>query len=95
MKVRAIREVFYDNKRWKAGSVFELREIKGMKMNREKKLVPHTFTIEEQFSPNSMESLEESVPVGKPKSVPKTRTPKTLAQAAKTDRTVVADLEVI
>lgn len=96
MKVRAIKEVYYDNKRRKKGSVFELREIKGLKMEKmTRKLVPHVFTVEEQFSESTMERLDGDAPIGKPVAAPKVRTPKTLAQAAKTDRTVVSDLEVI
>lgn len=97
MKVKAIKDVYYDNKRWKKGSVFELREIKGLKQNREtRKLEPHTFTVEEQFSSSTMEALDGNAPIAKAKVAPKVRTPKTLAQAAKTDRTVVAaDLDVI
>jgi hypothetical protein len=97
MKVRAIKECYYDNKRRKKGSVFELREIKGMKLNAERKLVPHVFTVKEQFSATCMECLDESakVELGEPKREPRGRKPKTLAQAAKTDRTIVSDLEVI
>lgn len=96
MKVKAIKDVEYDNRRWKKGSVFELREKKGLKQNPEtRKLEPHTFTIAEQFCASTMEALDGNIPVGKPAAAPKTRTPKTLAQAAKTDRTVVTDLDVI
>lgn len=96
MKVRAIKDVFYDNRRWKKGSVFELREIKGKKQDYEtRKLVDHIFTVDEQFSAESMEPIDPAVQIGKPKIEPKVRKPKTLAQAAKTDRVVVSDLEVI
>jgi hypothetical protein len=96
MKVKAIKDVYYNNRRWKKGSVFELKEIKGLKVDKlTRKLVPHVFTVEEQFSSTTMERLDGDAVVGKPVAVPKVRTPKSLAQAAKTDRTVVSDLEVI
>lgn len=97
MKVRAIKECYYENKRRKKGSVFELKEIKGLKLNAERKLVPHIFTIQEQFSASSMECLDESAKVNlvEPKRETRGRKPKTLAQAAKTDRTIVSDLEII
>ncbi len=96
MKVKAIRDVYYNNRRWKKGAIFELQEMKGLKLNKlTGKLEPHTFTVEEQFSATTMERLDGEAPIAQAKVTPKVRTPKTLAQAAKTDRTVVSDLEVI
>jgi len=96
MRVKAIKEVYYDNKRRKKGSVFELREIKGKKLDHQtRKLTDHIFTVKEQFSSTSMESLDGDVTLGEAKVEPKVRKPKTLAQAAKTDRVVVSDLDVI
>ena len=102
MKVRAIKECYYDNKRRKKGSVFELVEFKGLKLNNERKLVPYVFKVEEQFSANCMECLDGSIvskepvsPVDLAPPKPRGRKPKTLAQAAKTNRVIVSDLEVI
>jgi len=96
MKVKAIKDVYYNNRRWKKGAVFELKEIKGLKENKiTRKLEPYTWTVEEQFSATTMERLDGDAPVSQAKVTPKVRAPKSLAQAAKTDRTVVSDLEVI
>jgi|APGre2960657404_1045060.scaffolds.fasta_scaffold512761_1 hypothetical protein len=98
MKVRAIKECYYDNKRRKKGSIFELKEFKGLKLNAERKLVPHVFSVKEQFSASCMECLDDRAKaelVEEPKREARGRKPKTLAQAAKTDRVIVSDLEVI
>lgn len=98
MKVRAIRDCYYDNKFKKKGSIFELKEVKGLKLNAERKLVPYVFSVKEQFSATCMECLDETAKaelVEEPKRETRGRKPKTLAQAAKTDRVIVSDLEVI
>jgi hypothetical protein len=96
MKVKAIKDVYYNNRRWKKGAIFELKEIKGLKENKlTRKLEPHVFTVAEQFSSSTMEPVDGDAPIAQAKVTPKVRVPKSLAQAAKTDRTVVSDLEVI
>lgn len=63
MKVRAIEKGYYGMDRIKPGEIFHLVPVKGKKliknaMGREE-LVPHVFSVEEQFSSKWMEKVED------------------------------------
>jgi hypothetical protein len=61
MKVRALRIGYYDHVRRREGDVFELKPVKGHKREGGK-LVPHVFTVEEQFSHVWMEKVAKNTP---------------------------------
>jgi hypothetical protein len=67
LRVRATRLGYYDHKRRREGDVFTLRPVVGKKLEKTTpggvgKLVPHTFTVEEQFSEYWMEVVASSTP---------------------------------
>lgn len=95
MKVKAIREGFYDNKRRKVGHVFELREIKGFKQEGPRgKLVPHTFSIKEQFSKSWMEPVDATTWEADAPIVGKgSRAPRPLSKKVESQK--ITDLDVI
>lgn len=67
MKVRATQLVFYDNRRFKVGEVFILKETKGKKLSPDGiHLVDHTWSPEDLFSKTTMEKVDGHVAVGKP-----------------------------
>lgn len=94
MKVRAITKGFWDNRRWEKGSVFELKEIKGKKQDRDTgKLVDHIFTPKEQLG-KWMEPLDGNVELAQePARKSKTREPRALSKVEKSQ--VITDLDVI
>jgi len=59
MRVKALLTGYYDNKRRKAGTEFELKEFKGFLADGSgKPTIPHVFSIEEQFSSKWMLNLD-------------------------------------
>lgn len=57
MKVRAIKQGYYDLFRRREGEVFELKEIKGLDRTGK----PVTYSPEEQFSERWMEKVDDKV----------------------------------
>lgn len=55
MKVKALRQSYYEGRKVKPGDVFELKEVRGLNSNYE----PTIFTPEQQFSSRWMEKIEE------------------------------------
>lgn len=60
MKVRATQLGFYRLVRRRPGDIFELKPLKGVKMDRDGNRTPHVFAPEEQFSKRWMEKVEDT-----------------------------------
>jgi hypothetical protein len=61
MKVRATQLGFYRLVRRRPGDIFELKPVKGVKMDRQGNRTPYVFSAEEQFSPRWMEKVEDTL----------------------------------
>lgn len=74
MKVRATQKGYYDLIRRYPGDEFQLREIKGLKEDKDGNRVPYTWTPEQQFSKKWMEKVDDDVaPKGKSSKRPAAR----------------------
>lgn len=69
MKVRAIKQGFYNNSQVEVGKVFELQPIIQKGFNDQKEVVEVIIPVEDQYSEVWMEKVQEDVPLTTPKKV--------------------------